>query len=95
MVALIVPVVILVFIKTYRVHRKRDDALKRDLMETPEDELTGVFGSSDYRVARTRDEIERDVNRGRVGRELFPALILLVAVVLGLEHMVANRFYRE
>ena len=32
---------------------------------------------------------------GRVGRELFPPLILIVALVLGLEMLVANRFYKE
>ena len=32
---------------------------------------------------------------GRVGRELFPPLILMLAFVLGLEMLVANRFYKE
>jgi len=30
-----------------------------------------------------------------VGRELFPLLVMLIAVVLGLEYLVANRFYRQ
>jgi len=30
-----------------------------------------------------------------VGRELFPALILLLAIVLAAEHLLANRFYKE
>ncbi len=58
-------------------------------------ELAGVFGPVKYRLAHTREQIDRDISMGRVGRELFPALILLLAVVLGLEMLVANRFYRE
>ncbi len=58
-------------------------------------ELTGVFGTVKYRLAHTREQIDRDISMGRVGRELFPALILLVAVALALEMLVANRFYRE
>jgi len=36
-----------------------------------------------------------NVSTGRVGRELFSWLILAAALVLGLEHVLANRFYRE
>jgi hypothetical protein len=46
------------------------------------------------RTARTRQEIEVRVGLGRVGRELFPALILAVVVVLGAEHLLSNRFYQ-
>ena len=60
-----------------------------------EDELKEVFGPFAYRLARTRNQIEREISTGRVGRELFPLLILLVAAVLGAEHVVANRFYRQ
>ena len=58
-------------------------------------ELAGVFGPVKFRLARTAEQIDRDVSMGRVGRELFPPLILIVALVLGLEMLVANRFYRE
>jgi hypothetical protein len=60
-----------------------------------EEELAEFFGPDNYRIARTADEIERDLNTARVGYELFPWLILVVAVALALEHTVANRFYRE
>jgi hypothetical protein len=46
-------------------------------------------------VAGSRQEIDRDISTGRVGRELFPTLMLLLAVVLAGELLVANRFYRE
>jgi len=58
-------------------------------------ELAATFGPVKHRLARTREQIDRDVSLGRVGRELFPSIILIVALVLGLEWLVANRFYRE
>lgn len=60
-----------------------------------EEELGKIFGQFDYQLARTEGEIERDINTARVGRELFSALILLVAGVLATEHVMANRFYRQ
>ena len=60
-----------------------------------EAELSGAFGPAKYRLARTRRQIDRDISAGRVGRELFPSLILIVALVLALESLVSNRFYKE
>lgn len=57
-------------------------------------ELAALFGPVKYRLARTQKQIDRDVSAGRVGRELYPPLVLIVALVLGLEMFVANRFYR-
>ncbi len=61
---------------------------------TPAD-LDQILGEKKYRLARNRDEITRDVSLGRIGMELYPLLILLVALVLGVEHLLANRFYRR
>jgi hypothetical protein len=58
-------------------------------------ELSSVFGPLKFRLAHTREQIDRDVSAGRVGRELFPPLMLLVAIILGLEMFVSNRFYKE
>jgi len=66
-----------------------------DLRRLGEEELAEVFGPCDYRIARTRDQIERDQQHGRVGRELFPLLILHLVAILAGEHAMANRFYRE
>ena len=44
-----------------------------------------MFGPVKFHLARTREQIDRDISTGRVGRELFPPLILIVALVLGLE----------
>ena len=54
-----------------------------------------MFGPVKFHLARTRQQIDRDVSTGRVGRELYPPLILIVALILGLEMFVANRFYKE
>jgi hypothetical protein len=58
-------------------------------------ELAQIFAPEKIRVAQTRKQIDRDVSMGRVGRELFPPLILAVAVFLMLEAVLANRFYRS
>ncbi|MFV2066326.1 MAG: BatA domain-containing protein [Pirellulales bacterium] len=59
------------------------------------DELVAQLGNDHVQIARNESEISRRVNVGRVGYELFPGLILLVAVALGVEHLLANRFYSE
>ena len=59
------------------------------------DRLREFFGQSAFRLVRNQSQLDREVTSGRVGRELFPALILIVAMVLGLEQFVSNRFYRE
>ena len=57
--------------------------------------IESVLGKDRVRLARTREEIEVRVGLGRVGRELFPALILVLVVVLAAEQLLANRFYRS
>src|SRR5262249_18479441 len=66
-----------------------------DLIRLSRDDLRGMLGKDRFRLSRGRDEIERDVNLGRTGRELYPLLIVLVAIVLGMEHLLANKFYRR
>jgi hypothetical protein len=56
--------------------------------------IEDALGKGRVRLARTREEIEIRVGLGRVGRELFPALILALAFVLAAEQWLANRFYR-
>jgi len=66
-----------------------------DLTRMTEEELQSMFGPIPFSVARDRTQIDRDVSQGRVGRELFPLLIILLVLVLAAEQVVANRFYRE
>jgi hypothetical protein len=58
-------------------------------------ELIKSLGNERTRTARTREEIEVRVGVGRVGHELFPALILAVALALAAEQLLANRFYES
>ncbi len=70
-------------------------AASTNLTRMSGDEFTELLGKDRFRLSRGRDEIERDVNLGRTGREMYPLLILLVAIALGLEHVLANKFYRR
>jgi hypothetical protein len=58
-------------------------------------EFQALFGPSAYRLARDSNQLEGNVTEGRVGRDLYPFVILAVAVALALEHLMANRFYKE
>ena len=58
-------------------------------------ELSAIFSPIKFQLARTREQIDRNISTGRVGRELFPPMILLVALVLAFEMLVSNRFYKE
>lgn len=70
-------------------------AVQSELARLAPEDLQTYFGETPYQIARDRQALQRNVDRGRVGRELYPLLIVLVALALGLEHFVANRFYRE
>jgi len=59
------------------------------------EELAERLGPIHFQLARNRGQIERNVSMARVGRELFPLLIFLAALALAIEHLLANRFYRE
>lgn len=70
-------------------------ARQTELGRADKEYLDKLFGPLKYRIAENRNQIERDVSIGRVGRELFPLLIFLAALMLGGELLLANRFYRE
>ncbi|HZZ29953.1 MAG TPA: VWA domain-containing protein [Pirellulales bacterium] len=70
-------------------------AVSTDLTLLSKDDLTALLGKDRFHLSRGQDEIERDVSLGRTGRELYPLLILLVAIALGMEHLLANKFYRR
>ncbi len=60
-----------------------------------DEDLAALFDPVPCQLARDRGQLEAGRSRQRVGRELFASLILLVALALGIEHVLANRFYRE
>ena len=65
------------------------------LNRLPKEKLKEMFGPFEYRLAQNLDQLDRQINTARVGRELFPLLILIVALVLGAEHVLSNKFYRS
>jgi hypothetical protein len=68
------------------------DPAATDFTRLNPDSLAAVWGAG-QRLARTEDELVRDVNLERVGAELFGWIILLAAAVMAADWIVANRFY--
>jgi hypothetical protein len=66
-----------------------------DLTRLSREDLDTQLGAKRYQLARSRDEIVREVGETRVGREFYSYLIAILALVLGVEHLLANRFYRR
>jgi len=65
-----------------------------DLSRIETSRLDAVFGENGYKLARKQEEIVREQGQQRVGREFFPFLLVMVALIFGLEAVLANRFYR-
>ena len=68
------------------------DPSATDFTRLNPDSLAVVWGQG-QRLARTEAELVRDVNLERVGAELFGWIILLAAVAMAADWIVANRFY--
>jgi hypothetical protein len=66
-----------------------------DLSRLPREKLDELLGKDRYQLARSQDEIDRAVGNDRIGSEFYPLLVVLLVVGLGLEHVLANRFYRR
>jgi hypothetical protein len=59
-------------------------------------DLDTLFGGKDkYALADDPKSLEQVVIKARVGNELFPWMMLLIMIVVTLECVLANRFYRE
>jgi hypothetical protein len=60
------------------------------------EELDVIFGGKDrYALADDPESLERAIQTTRIGREMFPWLIMLIMIVVTVESVLANRFYRE
>lgn len=66
-----------------------------ELQRIDPEKLTAVLPKDRVVLAENLEAVEEYVDVGRSGRELFPWMIGLVAVIWGAEHLLANRFYRE
>jgi hypothetical protein len=57
-------------------------------------ELTAVLGEGTFAVARSADELREAMGDLRIGRELFPWVMPILALLFAAEHLLANRFYK-
>ena len=65
-----------------------------DLTRVPENVLDDTLGEKRYKMARTREDIVREQSFVREGKKFFPLLITVVAVLVLMEFVMSNRFYR-
>ncbi|MDY0170217.1 MAG: BatA domain-containing protein [Thermoguttaceae bacterium] len=66
-----------------------------ELRRIDQEHLQRIFGPVPFQLARDRKQLEGKQREARVGRELFTPLMLVLILVLGAEHFMSNRFYRE
>ena len=64
-----------------------------DLTRTDPAQLDKVLGNERYQLATERDQIQRQQGTTRRGQEFYPLLLIMLVVVLGVEHLLSNRFY--
>lgn len=65
-----------------------------DLTRAAEDDVDLVLGTDRYQIATDQSSIELQQGTARKGQEFFPLLMLLALVVMGVEHLLSNRFYK-
>lgn len=58
-------------------------------------DLDHIFGEKKYALAEERSQIKDILIQSRIGSELFPWLMMAIMVVVALEGVLANRFYKE
>lgn len=66
-------------------------ATRLERLET--NQLDEILGKNRYTLSRGTEELSREIGRARVGRELFPFLMLCVVGIVFMEYVVSNRFY--
>ncbi|QEH38308.1 hypothetical protein OJF2_69090 [Aquisphaera giovannonii] len=58
-------------------------------------ELDAIFGKGGYVLAEDDKALRDAVDTARVGRELFPWLMMLILIIITAENVLANTFYKE
>lgn len=64
-----------------------------NLTRIGQDELDDVLGAGRYQLATQQNEISRQQGTMRRGQELYPFIVVMMLIILGLEFLMANRFY--
>ena len=65
-----------------------------DLARLSEQEVSDMFGPFTPQVARSNEQIVRNVHDARVGREIYAWLIIVFAGSASMEYIVSNWFYK-
>ena len=58
-------------------------------------ELDTIFGKDGYALAGDAKTLQKAVDQIRVGNELFPWIMILIMIIVTLENLLANTFYKE
>jgi hypothetical protein len=58
-------------------------------------ELDTIFGKDGYALAEDATTLQKYQDTVRVGNELFPWLMMLILIIVTLENLLANTFYKE
>lgn len=58
-------------------------------------DLDALFGKKGYMLSDDAQSLKKQIGFIRVGVEIFPWLMALILILLTLENLLANRFYRE
>jgi hypothetical protein len=64
-----------------------------NLTRIGQDELDDKLGAGRYQLATERNEIQRQQGTMRRGQELYPFIVIMMLIMLGIEFLMANRFY--
>ena len=58
-------------------------------------ELDTFLGAERYLIAREKNEIQRQQGATRRGQEFYPLVVVMMLVVLAVEYLMSNRFYKD
>ncbi len=58
-------------------------------------DLDAIFGKDGYALAEDATALQSLAEKVHVGTELFPWLMMLIMIIVTLENLLANTFYKE
>ena len=64
-----------------------------DLTRIGVEDLDEILGPGRYQLATDKSEITRQQGTTRRGQELYPFIVVMMLLILGLEYLMSNRFY--
>ncbi|MBM4074978.1 MAG: hypothetical protein FJ267_04970 [Planctomycetes bacterium] len=70
-------------------------AAESDLNRIESLDLDRLLGEGRYTVSRDPASLERNVQAGRMGQEMYGMIVLFLVAVFALEQFTATWFYRE